>query len=86
MTTVLCHCRVADYDAWRPGYDHAVRVTPHPTPSRGAGAPGPGRGATIEQISTRHERHVRGKAESFHRYLLGEIDGTLAQRPLLSLL
>ena len=28
MTTVLCHCRVADYDAWRPGYDHAVQVTP----------------------------------------------------------
>ena len=28
MTTVLCHCRVADYDAWRPGYDHALRVTP----------------------------------------------------------
>ena len=40
----------------------------------------------IEQISTRHERHVRGKAESFHRYVLGEIDGTLAQRPPLSLL
>jgi quinol monooxygenase YgiN len=28
MTTVLCHCRVADYDAFRPGYDHAVQVTP----------------------------------------------------------
>ena len=28
MTTVLCHCRVADYDSWRPGYDHAVQVTP----------------------------------------------------------
>lgn len=28
MTTVLCRCRVADYEAWRPGYDHAVRVTP----------------------------------------------------------
>ena len=28
MTTVLCRCRVADYDAWRPGYDHAVQVTP----------------------------------------------------------
>jgi hypothetical protein len=28
MTTVLCHCRVADYDAWRRGYDHAVKVTP----------------------------------------------------------
>jgi hypothetical protein len=28
MTTVLCHCRVADYDAWRGGYDHAVKVTP----------------------------------------------------------
>ena len=27
-TTVLCRCRVADYEAWRPGYDHAVRVTP----------------------------------------------------------
>lgn len=27
-TTVLCTCRVADYDAWRPGYDHAVKVTP----------------------------------------------------------
>jgi hypothetical protein len=28
MTTVLCHCRVADYDVWRRGYDHAVQVTP----------------------------------------------------------
>jgi hypothetical protein len=28
MTTVLCHCRVADYDAWRRGYDHAVKLTP----------------------------------------------------------
>ena len=28
MTTVLCHCRVADYDAWRPGYEHALQVTP----------------------------------------------------------
>ena len=28
MTTVLCHCRVADYDVWRRGYDHAVNVTP----------------------------------------------------------
>jgi hypothetical protein len=28
MTTVLCHCRVADYDAWRKGYDYAVQVTP----------------------------------------------------------
>jgi len=28
MTTVLCHCRVADYDAWRPGYDRALQVTP----------------------------------------------------------
>ena len=29
MTTrVLCRCRVADYEGWRPGYDHAVRVTP----------------------------------------------------------
>jgi quinol monooxygenase YgiN len=28
MTTVLCRCRVADYDAWRPGYDHALQVTP----------------------------------------------------------
>jgi quinol monooxygenase YgiN len=28
MTTVLCHCRVADYDAWRPGYDRAVQTTP----------------------------------------------------------
>jgi hypothetical protein len=28
MTTVLCRCRVADYDAWRPGYDHALKVTP----------------------------------------------------------
>ena len=27
-TTVLCYCRVADYDAWRPGYDHALNVTP----------------------------------------------------------
>ena len=28
MTTVLCRCRVADYNAWRPGYDNAARVTP----------------------------------------------------------
>jgi hypothetical protein len=28
MTTVLCRCRVADYDAWRAGYDHALQVTP----------------------------------------------------------
>jgi len=28
MTTVLCRCRVADYDAWRLGYDHALHVTP----------------------------------------------------------
>lgn len=28
MTTVLCRCRVADYDAWRPAYDHALQVTP----------------------------------------------------------
>jgi hypothetical protein len=27
-TTVLCRCRVSDYDGWRPGYDHAVQVTP----------------------------------------------------------
>ena len=28
MTTVLCHCRVADYDAWRAGSDYALQVTP----------------------------------------------------------
>jgi hypothetical protein len=28
VTTVLCRCRVADYDAWRPGYDQALRATP----------------------------------------------------------
>jgi hypothetical protein len=28
MTTVLCRCRVADYDAWRRGYEHALKVTP----------------------------------------------------------
>jgi quinol monooxygenase YgiN len=28
MTTVLCRCRVADYDAWRSGYAHALQVTP----------------------------------------------------------
>lgn len=28
MTTVLCHCRVADYEVWRQGYDYAVKVTP----------------------------------------------------------
>jgi hypothetical protein len=28
MTTVLCRFRVADYDTWRRGYDHAVKVTP----------------------------------------------------------
>jgi hypothetical protein len=27
MTTVLCRFRVADYDRWRRGYDHAVEVT-----------------------------------------------------------
>jgi hypothetical protein len=27
-TTVLCRCRVADYDAWRSGYDHALKVIP----------------------------------------------------------
>ena len=26
--TVLCHCRVADYDNWRQGYEHALMVTP----------------------------------------------------------
>ena len=26
MTTVLCTCRVADYDAFRPGYDRAVKA------------------------------------------------------------
>ena len=24
MTTVLCVCRVADFDAWRPGYERGV--------------------------------------------------------------
>ena len=28
MTTVLCRCRVADYDSWRPGYEQAVQATP----------------------------------------------------------
>ena len=28
MTTVLCRFKVADYDRFRPGYDHAVQVTP----------------------------------------------------------
>jgi hypothetical protein len=27
-TTVLCRCRVADYDAWEAGYAHALQVTP----------------------------------------------------------
>src|ERR1700750_1470752 len=27
-TTVLCRCRVADYEARRAGYDHAVQVRP----------------------------------------------------------
>jgi len=26
MTTVICLCRVADYDAFRPGYDRAVEA------------------------------------------------------------
>ena len=26
MTTVLCTCRVADFDAWRPGYDKALEM------------------------------------------------------------
>ncbi len=28
MTTVFCRCRVADFEAFRPGYDRAVEVTP----------------------------------------------------------
>jgi heme-degrading monooxygenase HmoA len=28
MTTVLCRCQVADYQRFRPGYDHAVQITP----------------------------------------------------------
>jgi hypothetical protein len=28
MMTVLCHCRVADYDTWRQGYERALMVTP----------------------------------------------------------
>jgi hypothetical protein len=28
MTTVLGRFHVADYDAWRPGYDYSVQVTP----------------------------------------------------------
>ena len=28
MMTVLCHCKVADYETWRRGYDHALMVTP----------------------------------------------------------
>jgi quinol monooxygenase YgiN len=28
MTAVLCHFRVADYDAWRRGYDQVLEVTP----------------------------------------------------------
>ena len=28
MTTVLCRCRVADFDAWRAGYDQALQMTP----------------------------------------------------------
>jgi hypothetical protein len=28
MPTVFCRCRVADYDRWRRGYNHAVEVTP----------------------------------------------------------
>ena len=28
MATVFFRGRVADYEAWRPGYDHAVKVTP----------------------------------------------------------
>ena len=28
MTTVVCRFRIADYDRWRRGYDHAVEVTP----------------------------------------------------------
>ena len=26
MTTVLCTCRVADFEAWRPGYDTALEM------------------------------------------------------------
>ena len=28
MTTVFGRFQVADYDAWQPGYDYAVQVTP----------------------------------------------------------
>ena len=28
MTPALCHCRVADYEVWRRGYDYGVKVTP----------------------------------------------------------
>jgi hypothetical protein len=28
VTTVLCTCRVADYDAFRPGYDRAMNAIP----------------------------------------------------------
>jgi len=26
MVTVLCTCRVADYETWRPGYDRALEM------------------------------------------------------------
>src|SRR4026208_498659 len=26
VTTVLCTCRVADFEAWRPGYDKALEM------------------------------------------------------------
>jgi hypothetical protein len=33
MTTVICICRVADYDAFRPGYDKARELFAAPTRS-----------------------------------------------------
>jgi hypothetical protein len=28
MTTVLCRCKVSDYNTWRAGFEHALSVTP----------------------------------------------------------
>jgi hypothetical protein len=59
MTTVLCHCRVADYDVWRRGYDHAVEVTPGIRTLRAwRGQDDPNLVMVAETFDTREEAHA----------------------------
>ena len=59
MTTVLCHCRVADYDAWRRGYDHALKVTPGVRSSRAWRAQGDPNLVMVEEtFDTREQAQV----------------------------